>query len=129
MKHGERNKAARITTRMLEHIHARTNSPPLPLFRQAIYLASPSLRVKSHKKSAKSVMVPMPLTDRQRAFFAVKWLIESSGKRHEKRIDERLASEVLEILKGESNVLKRKMEVHKVAVANRSNATFKPNRR
>ncbi|KAG8781100.1 hypothetical protein FRB91_006427 [Serendipita sp. 411] len=128
MRHGERNKAARITTRMLELIHSRTNEPPLPVFRQAILLASPSVRMRSLKKNAKTQLVPTPLSDKQRTFFAVKWLIETSKKRNEKSIHQRLASEVLEIVKGDSSVLKKKMEIHKVAVANRSSATFKQGR-
>jgi small subunit ribosomal protein S7 len=119
MHHGERNKAARITTNMLAQIHRLTEAPPLPILRHAIFLASPSVRIKSHKKSAKSLMVPMPLTDRQRTFFAIKWLLQASKSRSDRKLEDRLAKEVIRIIEGESDVLKKKMEVHKLAVANR----------
>jgi len=119
MHHGERHKASRITANMLAQIHRLTNAPPLPIFRHAIHLASPSVRIKSHKKSAKTFMVPMPLNDRQRTFFAVKWLLAASDSRSDHKLEDRLAKEVIRIIEGESDVLKRKMEVHKLAVANR----------
>lgn len=119
MKHGERNKANKLTTGMLAELYKLTKSPPLPIFRNAIALASPSIRMKSHKKNAKNIHVPTPLSDRQRTFFAIKWLITASKSRSEKRIHERLAKEVLKIVDGDSEVLRRKAEVHKVAVANR----------
>lgn len=104
---------------MLAEIYKLTKSPPLPIFRNAISLASPSIRMKSHKKNAKNVQVPTPLNDRQRTFFAMKWLITASKSRSEKRVEERLAREVMRVVDGESEVLRKKMEVHKVAVANR----------
>lgn len=119
MQHGERHKASRVVTNMLAQIHRLTEAPPLPILRHAIFLASPSVRIKSHKKSAKSVMVPMPLSDRQRTFFAVQWLLNASKSRNERKLEDRLAKEVIRIIEGESDVLKKKTEVHKLAVANR----------
>ncbi|KIM32837.1 hypothetical protein M408DRAFT_20180 [Serendipita vermifera MAFF 305830] len=128
MHHGERHKAARVVANMLAQIHRLTDAPPLPILRHAIFLASPSVRIKSHKKSAKSLMVPMPLNDRQRTFFAVKWLLAASKSRNDRKLEDRLAKEIIRIIEGESDVLKKKMEVHKLAVANRSNAAVKPGR-
>ncbi|CAG7851608.1 SubName: Full=Related to RSM7-mitochondrial ribosomal protein, small subunit {ECO:0000313/EMBL:CCA69153.1} [Serendipita indica DSM 11827] len=113
---------------MLAEIHKLTNAPALPIFRQAVDLASPSVRLRSQKKNAKSSLIPTPLNDRQRTFFAVKWLLAVSKNRSEKKIEERLAKEVVRIIEGESEVLRKKTEMHKLAVANRSNATFKPGR-
>lgn len=128
MRHGERQKASRTVTKMLAEIHKLTNAPALPIFRQAVDLASPSVRLRSQKKNAKSSLIPTPLNDRQRTFFAVKWLLAVSKNRSEKKIEERLAKEVVRIIEGESEVLRKKTEMHKLAVANRSNATFKPGR-
>lgn len=119
MKDGQKQKAAKITTRLLEEIHKITGAAPLPILRNAIALASPSIRMKSHKRSAKSIMVPTPLNDRQRTFFAVKWLINASDSRNDRKIELRLAKEVIRVVEGESDVLKKKLEVHKLAVANR----------
>jgi small subunit ribosomal protein S7 len=119
MKHGERHKASRRVANILAEIHKITKSPPLPILRHAIFLASPSIKMKSHKKHAKSFMVPTPLNDRQRAFFAIKWLINVSKNRSEKKLEERFAKEILKIVEGESEVLRKKAEVHKLAVANR----------
>ncbi|PVG04784.1 ribosomal protein S7 [Serendipita vermifera] len=125
MKHGERHKASRRVANILAEIHRIKNSPPLPILRDAIFAASPSIKMKSHKKHAKSLQVPTPLNDRQRAFFAIKWLISVSKNRSERKLEERVAKEVIKIVEGESEVLRKKAEVHKLAVANRSNAAVK----
>ena len=120
MRNGERQKASRMVTKMLAEIHKLSNAPALPIFRQAIELASPSVRMRSHKKNAKSSLIPTPLNDRQRTFSAIKWLLAVSKSRNEKKMEERLAKEVIRIIEGESEVLRKKTEVHKLAVANRS---------
>jgi len=72
------------------------------------------------KKGAKTRLVPFPLADKQRTFYAVKWILKQSSNRGEQKLEQRLAKEVLAIIDGSSRVLNQKVEVHKVALANRS---------
>jgi small subunit ribosomal protein S7 len=118
-KHGERHKAARIVTRTLAHLHAITHSPPLPILREAILLASPSVRIITHRKSAKNTLIPMALADKQRAGMAIRWILKFSGNRSDRSVHERLAKEIVAIIKGDSEVLKKRDELHKSAMLNR----------
>lgn len=98
-----------------------TNSPPLPLLHRALSLSSPSLRIVSRRKSAKVILTPKALTERQRVHQAINWLLKTAerGRRGGSPREQRIVKEVLAILDGTSDVLKRLDEVHKSGVANR----------
>ncbi|RPD58307.1 ribosomal protein S7 [Lentinus tigrinus ALCF2SS1-7] len=127
MRHGKRQQASRVTTKMLLHIHAFTQAPPLPILRQAVVAAGPLLRCRQFKRAAKQFVFPNPLSERQRAWQAVKWIVEESRRRRGGRHDaERLAREVVGIVRGDSEVLKKKEAVHKLAVLHRGNVVRPP---
>lgn len=122
LRNGNRHKASRIVTLTLQQIHALTHSPPLPILREAVSLASPSVKIVTHKKSAKNVPTPFALGDKQRTRMAIKWILKESDSRGERNVADRLARVIFDIIRGDGNVLKKKDELHRLAVANRSNA-------
>ncbi|KAM5540886.1 hypothetical protein V8D89_005530 [Ganoderma adspersum] len=126
MSDGKRQTASRVVTRMLLHIHAFTKAPPLPILRQAIDTAAPLLRCRQFKRAAKQYVFPMPLSERQRARTAIKWIWEAAKTKGGKHVEERLAREIIAIVKGESEVLKKKSDVHKLAVLHRGNIVKPP---
>ncbi|KAI1786849.1 ribosomal protein S7 [Ganoderma leucocontextum] len=123
---GKRQMASRVVTQMLLHIHAFTKAPPLPILRQAIDTAAPLLRCRQFKRAAKQYVFPMPLSERQRARTAIKWIWEAAKNKGGKHVPERLAREVIAVVKGESDVLKKKSDVHKLAVLHRGNIVKPP---
>jgi small subunit ribosomal protein S7 len=119
MKHGERHKATHIVSRMLVHLHAMTRSPPLPIFREAIKRASPSVRMRSQKTGGKIVLKPEALNEKQRTRSAIKAILQASFEREGAKLELRLARELVGILNGQSGALNQKESVHKLAAANR----------
>ncbi|CAE6460601.1 unnamed protein product [Rhizoctonia solani] len=125
-KHGERTKAARTVTRVLEHIHILTGgSPPLPIYREAIRLVSPNVKVVTQKRRAKNLPTPRPLIERQRVRAGILAILKASDRRPEKHIWERVARECVNILRGESDAIKKLEEAHRFAMANRANASVR----
>ncbi|KAG8898660.1 hypothetical protein FRC01_010822 [Tulasnella sp. 417] len=74
------------------------------------------------RKSAKNVPSPRALNERQSTKQALRWILAASEKRPDKSLTHRLAKEVVAVVRGDSDVLKRKEEVHRQAVVNRANA-------
>ncbi|CAE6468082.1 unnamed protein product [Rhizoctonia solani] len=125
-KHGERTKAARTVAQALEYIHILTGgAPPLPIYREAIRLVSPSVKVVTLKKRAKNLPTPRPLTERQRTRTGILAILKASDKRSEKHLWERIARECINVLRGESDAIKKLEEVHRFALANRANASVR----
>jgi len=119
MKHGRRSKAARITSYTLLHLHSFTRSEPLPLLREAILAVSPAVKCLSHRHGAKNVHKPVALGEKQRTRFAVQWILEACDSKPGKRLEERLAREIIAVLEGNSGALAKKKELHRFAMVNR----------
>lgn len=119
--HGQKQKAARITSRVLLHLHAFTRAPPLPILREAVLAASPALRIVNIKKSMKVMAHPIALSEKQRTRMALKWLVDASDSRPEQTLAERLAREMIDVVKlDEDNaVIKKKAQLHKFAILHR----------
>lgn len=127
MSDGKKASARKHVSLLLSTLHARTAQSPLPLLREAIERAAPSIRMANQKKLGKAVQVPLPLGERQRVHKAIQWILEASDKRKNvnaggsKRFGERVAFEVEAVLNGTSDVLKRKDQLHQTATVNRAN--------
>ncbi|WFD23097.1 hypothetical protein MEQU1_001781 [Malassezia equina] len=125
MRDGKKASAERYIAEMLGHMAKLTNSDPLPLVYEAVELAKPILRMQSRKQGGKTMQVPMPLNARQSTRRALVWIIDASNRRSDRSISRRLAVEMLAILEGNSSVLSRKEEQHKVGMINRANASIR----
>ncbi|KIY44889.1 ribosomal protein S7, partial [Fistulina hepatica ATCC 64428] len=124
MRRGRRAMADKVVARTLMHIHALTRSPPLPIVRLAVALASPALRVDSHKEGAKVFQRPRPLGERARTGTAIRWILKSAKRHRSRTVEQNLALELLSIIQCRNSpkdnpVLKMKGDLHAFAVANR----------
>jgi small subunit ribosomal protein S7 len=120
MKNGRYSKASKITSDTLLYIHTYTRAPALPILRAAILMASPAVRNVRYRQGTKSLVRPYPLNERQRTKKGIDWLLkEVEGKMSGRTLQERLAKEVIAIVRGDSPVLKLKEETHRLAMVNR----------
>ncbi|KAK0532295.1 hypothetical protein OC835_003390 [Tilletia horrida] len=125
MRDGKKAASSRTVMNVLAHLNEWTSSPPLPLFVEAINRASPLVRMQSSKSGGKITQIPIPLNPRQSKHRGIKAIIEASKKRSDRYISTRIAREMVAVLEGSSSVLSRKEEQHKVAMANRANASVR----
>ncbi|CCM01191.1 uncharacterized protein FIBRA_03239 [Fibroporia radiculosa] len=129
-KHGNRQKAAGITSRMLLHIHTMTRAQPLPIVRKAIENVAPAVRCISNKHAGKTVVYPVALSEKQRTRYAIQWILKASESKPGMKLEERLAKEIIAAVQSareersdrRSAAFLKKEEVHKYAMMNRGNA-------
>lgn len=119
LKHGHRAKASRITSQTLLHIHAFTRAPPLPILQQAVLDAAPAVRTLMHRQGGKTIAKPVALGEKQRTRFAVQAILKASESKPGRTVEERLARELIAVVKGDSDALKKKVEIHRFAMVNR----------
>ncbi|UOH80395.1 hypothetical protein LQV05_003047 [Cryptococcus neoformans] len=88
---------------------------PAPLLRQSVLLASPSIKILSMRKSAKTILTPRALNERQRTRQGIAWILKAAEKGRKGGVprDQRIAKEVLAVLEGQSEVFKWLEDVHK----------------
>jgi len=127
MRDGKKATARKHVSTVLETLRKKSSSPPLPILKEAIRLASPYIRIAQQKNRAKNVSVPLSLGERQRVHRAIRWILDASDKRTNpnaggsKVFGERVALEIEAVLNGSSEVLKKKEQLHTMATVNRAN--------
>ncbi|KAF9481323.1 ribosomal protein S7 [Pholiota conissans] len=122
MLHGEYARAQKTVSKMLLHIYAATRCPPMPIVERAVLDASPAVRCRKQKqRGGKSTMKPMALSERQRISLGLRWIRDAADAKKVpgKTLEERLAREMIAIVKGTSSVLEKKRKMHEEAMANR----------
>jgi Ribosomal protein S7p/S5e len=72
-----------------------------------------------HRQGTKNIAKPVALGEKQRTRFALQWILKASEKKNGKTVEERLAREIIAVVQGSSEALKKKEEVHRFAMVNR----------
>ena len=125
MLYGKKTVAEKIVYRTFEIIKEKSKQDPLEVFNEAIKNVKPNLEVKSRRVGGATYQVPVEdRSDRAQAL-AIRWLIESSKKRGDKTMQERLSKEFLDASTNKGNAIKKKEDTHKMAEANKAFAHFR----
>ena len=97
----------------------------LELWKEALSNVMPHVEVRSRRVGGATFQIPMPIRADRKISMAIKWLISHSRKRNEKSMAQRLAGEVLAAVKEEGAAVKKRVDVHKMAEANKAFSHFR----
>ena len=92
----------------------------LELWKDALSNVMPQVEVRSRRVGGATFQIPMQIRPDRKVSMAINWLISYSRKRNEKSMAQRLAAEVLAAAKEEGAAVKKRMDVHKMADANKA---------
>jgi small subunit ribosomal protein S7 len=98
---------------------------PMSVFRQAVENCKPTVGIVRIKRSGRTYQVPALIPERRRRFLSIKWLITAARQKGGHGMDKRLAAELMDAYKNEGSVIKKKIEMHKLADANRAYAHYR----
>src|SRR3990167_8864500 len=125
MTAGKKSVAERILYGALEQIGKKTGKDAIEVFNLALNNAKPQVEVKSRRVGGANYQVPVEVRPARRMALAMRWLKESSRKRSEKSMAQRLANELLEAAEGRGGAMKKRDEVHRMAEANKAFSHFR----
>ncbi|WP_179354552.1 30S ribosomal protein S7 [Winogradskyella vidalii] len=97
----------------------------LEIWKEALSNVMPHVEVRSRRVGGATFQIPMQIRPDRKVSTAMKWLISFSRKRNEKSMAQRLASEVLAAAKEEGAAVKKRMDTHKMAEANKAFSHFR----
>ncbi|OLY79487.1 37S ribosomal protein S7, mitochondrial [Smittium mucronatum] len=120
MRDGKKSRAQKQVGEAMLEIRKATNSNPYQILSDAIEMVSPLMTTVSSKKGSKVVMIPKPLNVRQRRRKAILWILAESKRRGARTFSTRLSTEILAVINGSSQALAKKLNMHKVVLANRA---------
>ncbi|SHI89357.1 small subunit ribosomal protein S7 [Arenibacter nanhaiticus] len=97
----------------------------LELWKDALSNVMPHVEVRSRRVGGATFQIPMQIRPDRKISTAMKWLISYSRKRNEKAMSQKLAAEILAASKEEGAAVKKRVDTHKMAEANKAFSHFR----
>ena len=124
MKSGKKAIATKIVYGALDIIEQKTQKPPLEVFDKALENTGPNMELRSRRIGGANYQVPVEVRPERRVALAMRWIIESAQSQKGKPMEEKLAEELINAFNNTGNAIKKKMDVHRMAEANKAFAHF-----
>jgi len=125
LRAGKKRLAERFFYDALALVAERTGQDGVSVFKKAVENVKPVLEVKSRRIGGANYQVPIEVPTERRTSLAIRWLITYSKERSEKSMAEKLANEFIQASKNEGGAVRKKIDTHKMAEANRAFAHFR----
>ena len=120
MYDGKKTIAEKIVYDAIDKIKTKSKEEPINIFNEAINNIRPTVEVRSRRVGGATYQVPVEVRPDRAQALAIRWLIDSSRKRGENTMMDRLSSELLDASNNRGNAVKKREDTHKMAEANRA---------
>ena len=97
----------------------------LEIWKDALSNIMPHVEVRSRRVGGATFQIPMQIRPDRKVSMAIKWMILYTRKRNEKTMAQRLAAEILAAAKEEGAAVKKRVDTHKMAEANKAFSHFR----
>ena len=122
---GKKRLAENIFYSAIEMAGQRAGQDGLSVFKKAVDNVKPTLEVKSRRIGGANYQVPIEVSPERKVSLAIRWLITFAKQRSEKSMAEKLANEFVQASKNEGGAIRKKIDTHKMAEANKAFAHFR----
>tara|TARA_B100001093_G_scaffold399754_1_gene387266 strand:+ start:340 stop:807 length:468 start_codon:yes stop_codon:yes gene_type:complete len=122
---GKKDLASNIVYSALQLVEKQTSVDPLNTLKDAFENVRPQIETKSRRVGGTNYQVPMEVPQRRSTTLAIRWMVDSSRKRGEKTMSERLGREILDASNKTGASVKKREDVHKMAESNRAFAHYR----
>ena len=126
---GKKSIAFKIFYDAIEIINDKKNKEDeksaLEIWKDGLSNVMPHVEVRSRRVGGATFQIPMQIRPDRKVSLAMKWLIGVARKRNEKSMALKLANEVLSAYKEEGAAVKKRIDTHKMAEANKAFAHFR----
>ena len=110
---------------IVESMKDNEEKSSLELWKDALSNVMPHVEVRSRRVGGATFQIPTPIRPDRKISIAMKWLITVSRKRNEKSMAVKLAQEILSAAKEEGAAVKKRVDTHKMAEANKAFSHFR----
>lgn len=125
MQGGRKTIAEDLVYTAIESGSQKSNIPVIEFVHTAIDNVRPALEIKSRRVGGANYQVPVPVNPRRQETLAVRWVVDIARSKTGKSFDKILENEMLEAFKGEGDAVKKKIDVERMAEANKAFAHFR----
>ena len=125
---GKKSVAFKVFYDALDIVEAKkqdAEKSSLEIWKDALTNVMPHVEVRSRRVGGATFQIPMQIRPDRKISMAMKWMILYARKRNEKSTAGKLASEILAAAKEEGAAVKKRMDTHKMAEANKAFSHFR----
>lgn len=124
MKDGKKSTAEKLVYSAFDKIKETTKEEPMVVFERALENVMPLLEVASKRVGGANYQVPREVRPERRFVLALRWIIGAARAKKGKCMADKLAEEIIAASKNEGSAIKKKLDMHRMAEANRAFAHF-----
>jgi small subunit ribosomal protein S7 len=125
LRKGKKSVAERIVYGAMERVKQKTKENPLKVFEKAVENIRPLLETKSRRVGGATYQVPVEVPLSRSSSLGVRWLVKYSKERAGKKMEDKLAAEIIDALNNRGGAFKKKEDTHKMAESNRAFAHYR----
>ena len=128
MLEGKKSVAAKQIYQAIDLIAAQSGKNGLEYLSEAIDNVKPTIEVRSRRVGGASYQVPTPIRPERRDSLAIRWLLNAAKARSNnptRTLADKLAAEIMEAHENTGSAIKKKLDTHKMAEANKAFAHFR----
>lgn len=124
MRRGKKSLARKIVYRAFQEIQEKTKKEPLEVFNEALKNAGPLLEVRPMQIGGATYQVPREVKKERRTTLAMRWIIMAARTKRGKPMEKKLAEEIMLAARNEGETVRKRINMHRMAEANRAFAHF-----
>ena len=128
MYDGKKSLAYTLFYDAMNIVESRKEDPDksaLEIWKLALGNVMPHVGVRSRRIGGATFQIPMQIRPDRKVSLSMKWLIKAARQRNEKNMSSKLAAEILSAAKEEGGAVKKRVDVHRMAEANKAFSHFR----
>tara|TARA_B100000700_G_scaffold144797_1_gene161042 strand:- start:199 stop:669 length:471 start_codon:yes stop_codon:yes gene_type:complete len=125
MLDGKKTIAEKIIYEAMDKIKSKSKEEPINIFNEAINNIKPTVEVRSRRVGGATYQVPVEVKANRSQALAIRWLIDASRKRKDKKMSDRIFNEIYDASQSRGSAIKKKEDTHKMAESNKAFAHFR----
>jgi len=126
MRDGKKDLSFNIFYKAIDRVEELTKEKKgIELWKEALTNVMPHVEVRSRRVGGATFQIPMQIRPDRKISMAMKWLISFSKKRNGKSMSIKLADEIIAASKEEGAAVKKRVDTHKMAEANKAFSHFR----
>ena len=125
MHDGKKTIAEKIVYDAMEKIKSKSKNEPIDIFNEAINNIRPTVEVRSRRVGGATYQVPVEVKANRSQALAIRWLINASRKRKDKKMSDKIFNEIYDAYQNKGSAIKKKEDMHKMAESNKAFAHFR----
>ena len=125
MYDGKKTVAEKIIYEAIDKIKSKSKDEPLNVFNDAINNVRPTVEVRSRRVGGATYQVPVEVKAKRSQALALRWIIDASRKRKDKKMSDKLFNEIFDAYQKRGSAIKKKEDTHKMAESNKAFAHFR----